>query len=439
MMNEVNEENEENKEIENDEDQSENEISEDEKILNSENVGFLNQEVNVSEVMSNIKIDMDKEPDETPEDLKKSEDSEEELIKPKSKAKNLEEKSQELYNEFSSFLETKADIKPEDLGEKKVIPTGIDLVDAILGGGFGVGAMNIICGSPGSCKSMLAAQTLGNGQLIYKGDLLGAFLDSEESTSSVRLSNLGVNHPKIKPYTDITIEKVFKFLEGLCLFKEQKKIIDKPAIVIWDSIANTLSQREREADDINTVIGYKARLLSILIPRYIAKLSQYNISLICVNQLREVLDMGRFGTPRSLKFLSHTKNLPGGQSLLYNSFQLLEMKIKSAIDQDKDKFNFDGVIVKVKAVKNKLFAPNIEIEVVGSFISGFSNFWTNYNFLVSTKRLKAGGWNTLITMPEKKFRTKDVVNLYDTDLVFKEEFDRLSKEAIQKDIIEKYS
>lgn len=288
-------------------------------------------------------------------------------------------------------------------------------------------------------NSMLAAQALGNGQLKYKGDLIGAFLDSEESTSSLRLANIGVKYPKIRPYVDITVEKVFKFLEGLCLFKEEKKIVDKPSVVIWDSIANTLSQKERETEDINSVIGYKARLLSILIPRYIAKLATHNIALICVNQLRDTLDLSRFGTARDLKFLSHTKHMPGGNSLMYNAFQLVEMKIKSGFNQDSDKFGFDGIIAKVKCVKNKLFPPNIEVEVVGSFVTGFSNFWTNYNFLVNTKRLKAGSWNTLITMPEKKFRTKDSFDLYNTNLVFKEEFDRLSKEAIQKDIIEKYN
>lgn len=555
---------------------------------------FPQHDINPQEVMDSIKINMDEK------DESESEDSEE-SIKDKSKdpkvekkinnktksKKTTEEKTQELYDEFSTFLEVKADITP-DIGIKQVIPTGIDLVDAILGGGFGVGTMNIICGSPGSGKclfyneeieiyveeykrimkigkvfdeyavnpekineivktkkpiyiknkkgdlvklegvikkdkcellnieltnnvsircakkhlieikpnvfktgneieindiiyndkneklivliienilnvdtaydvsmekdhvykttngifhhnSMLAAQTLGNAQLEYKGDLLGAFLDSEESTSSVRLANLGVKYPKIKPYIDITVEKVFKFLEGLCLFKEEKKIINKPSVVVWDSIANTLSQREREAEDINTVIGFKARLLSMLIPRYIAKISQYQISLICVNQLRDNLDMSRFGSPRDLKFLSHTKHMPGGSSLLYNSFQLVEMKIKSAFNQEKERYGFDGIIVKIKCVKNKLFAPNIEIELVGSFISGFSNLWTNYNFLVNTKRLNVGAWKTLITMPEKKFRQKDLETFYNSDEEFRNEFNRLTKEGIQKDIIDKYS
>jgi len=67
-------------------------------------------------------------------------------------------KTKELYAEFSSFLETKVEIVADD-GLKGTISTGIDLADAVLGGGFAIGALNIIVGQPGSGKTMLAAQT----------------------------------------------------------------------------------------------------------------------------------------------------------------------------------------------------------------------------------------------------------------------------------------
>jgi len=350
--------------------------------------------------------------------------------------------TKELYNEFSSFVENKADMI-EDKGTKITISSGIDLVDAILGGGFAVGGLNIIVGQPGSGKTMLAIKALGQGQRQYAGKLIGSFLDSEEATTSLRLSNLGVRYPKIKPYVDLTVEKVFKFIEGLCIFKEEKKIKDVPSVVVWDSIANTLTQKERETDDPNSVIGYKARLLSILVPKYVSKLAKHNICLIAVNQLRDVLSIGQFAPPKDLKFMSATKDMPGGNILKFNAFQLVEMKVKSAIAEgkaeDSNKYGFEGVIVKVKCVKNKLFPPNIEIPIVGSFTSGFSNFWTNYNFLKETKRLNSGAWSYLVSLPDVKFRTKDAMNLYHTNEEFKTAFDIASKEAIQTEIIEKYN
>jgi len=385
-----------------------------------EDVELNTDNVKPNKVVSEI-IDLNKEEQETEEDT---------------------QEQQDLYAEFSSFLEKKSDITA-DSGVKQIIATGIDVIDAILGGGFAIGALTIIVGQPGSGKSMLAIQTLGQGQQQYKGNMLGAFLDSEEATTQIRLANLGVRYPKIKPYSDITVEKVFKFIEGMCVFKQEKGIVDTPSVVIWDSIANTLSQAEIEADDVNQVIGRKARTLSLLIPKYVAKCAQNNIALIAVNQLRDVISMGQFGAPRDLKFMSSTKDMPGGTILKYNAFHLLEMKVKSAIapgaTEDSAKYGFEGVICKVKCVKNKLFPPNIEVELVGSFVSGFSNFWTNYNFLKNTKRLNSGAWNYLVTLPDKKFRTKDAPTMYKTDQDFRTAFKAAVKEAINTEIIEKYS
>ena len=348
--------------------------------------------------------------------------------------KGVDPETMELYHEFSEFLVQKAEIV-EDAGVKKTIPTGIDVLDAILGGGFGVGALNIIVGQPGSGKSMLAIQAMAGGQNTYKG-LLAAFLDSEEATTTTRLSNLGVKNPKIKPITDVTVEKVFKLLETVCVFKGDRKI-DTPSMVVWDSIANTLSIKEREAEDINAVIGYKARLLSLLVPKYVAKCSTYNIAWIAVNQLRDEMQLTQYGPPRDLKFMSSGKSMPGGNVLKFNAFTLLEMKLKGALDANK--IGFDGILVRVKTVKGKLFPPNVEVDLVGSFLTGFSNFHTNYRFLAESGRLSTGAWNFLKAYPEKKFRTKDAEEVYNTDKKFKEEWDKAVKEAIDIDIIQKYA
>jgi RecA/RadA recombinase len=352
----------------------------------------------------------------------------------KEKTEYSENDAVELYKEFSSFLETSIDILP-DTGVKDTISTGIDLLDGILGGGFVIGALNIIVGQAGCGKSMLAMQVLGQAQYQFKGNLIGAFLDSEESTTTTRLSNLGVRYPKLKPYNDVTIEKVFKFLEGLCVFKQEKNLVETPSVVIWDSIANTLSNKEREAEDINSVIGYKAKLLSLLIPKYVSKCSKNNICFIAVNQLRDSLQMGPYQAPRDLKFMSSSKEMPGGTVLKYNAFQLIEMKIGKVLENDK--YGFDGIMVKVKCVKNKLFPPNIEIEIAGSFTTGFSNFWTNYEFLKNNKRLVSGAWNYLVSKPDTKFRTKDALELYNTNKEFQNLFDKESKECIKSEIIDK--
>lgn len=396
-------------------------------------------EIDTEEVLNSIKLNGDK----VEVDSEKVKNKVESIIiehdEENGKVVEDEELTKELHAEFSSFLETQTDLK-EDIGSKETIPTGIDLLDAILGGGFAIGALNIIVGQPGSGKSMLAMQSLAQGQKKFNGKLIGGFLDSEQATTSLRLWNLGVRYPKLKPYSDITVEKVFKFVEGLSVFKKQKDIVDIPSVVIWDSIANTLSQKEIEVEDPNSVIGYKARLLSILVPKYVSQCAKHKICLLAVNQLRDVLKIDRFAPPKDLKFMSPSKDMPGGNILKYNAFQLIEMLVKSPIaGEEAVKYGFEGVIIKLKCVKNKLFPPNVEIEIVGSFVTGFSNFWTNYNFLKNTKRLNAGAWNYLVSYPDKKFRTKDAPQLYKDDSEFRKKYDESVEEAIKTEIVEKYN
>ena len=348
----------------------------------------------------------------------------------------MDQKTKDLYMEFNSFLEDKVDIK-SDTGIKDTIPTGIDILDATLGGGFAIGAMEVITGNPGSGKSMLAIQTLGSAQRMYKGNIIVSMLDSEEATTTIRMSNLGVRNPKIKPYNDITIEKVFKFLEGMCLYKEMKKIIATPSIILWDSVANTLSQKEREVEDINSVIGYKGRLLSLLIPKYVAKLAAFNICLIAVNQLRDVISIGNFAPAKELKYMTQGKTMPGGNALKFNAFHLLEMKAKGSTTVEKE--GFDGYFAEVVCVKNKLFSPNIKVSIAGNFVTGFSNLHTNYKFLVDNKRMSTGAWNSLVELPTVKFRTKDFPEFYNTNPIFKEAFDIAVKETIQSEIFDKHS
>jgi len=346
----------------------------------------------------------------------------------------MDQKTKDLYMEFNSFLEDKTEIK-SDTGIKDTLPTGIDVVDAILGGGFAIGSMGVITGNPGSGKTMLAIQAMGAAQLKYNGNILVSLLDSEEATTTVRMSNLGVRNPKIKPYNDITVEKVFKFLEGMCLYKEMKSIIDTPSIVVWDSVANTLSQKEREAEDINSVIGYKGRLLSLLIPKYVAKLSLYNICLIAINQLRDIISIGNFVPAKELKYMSQGKTMPGGNALKFNAFHLLEMKARETATREK--YGFDGYFAEIVCVKNKLFPPNIKVSVAGNFITGFDNFFTNYKFLTDNKRMITGAWNYLADLPQVKGRTKDMKEIYNTNPIFKEAYDKAVTETIQSEIIEK--
>jgi len=366
------------------------------------------EESEVSEVFENIKLEDSDEPD---------------------------EQSDDLFKDFNQFLKKRANIEKE-FKIQELIPTGIQVLDTILGGGFPIGPLCVLVGQAGSGKSMLAYQTLAQAQKKYKNMLCGV-LDSEESTTKERLAMLGVTNPQITPYREVTLEKVFKFIEGLCTFKNDRNITETPSMVIWDSIANTISQKELEIEDLNATIGYRSRLMSFLLPKYISKCTKNNVCFLAINQLRENIQIGTVRPVKELRFLSQNKRMFGGATLYFNAFTLVELRIKTILERDK--YGFDGISVMAKCVKNKLFSPNIEVELIGSFVSGFSNFWSNFNFLVLNKRIVTGAWNYLLEFPNKKFRTKDVENLYKEDLEFRDGFDRVVNETLKTEIIDKHS
>lgn len=345
----------------------------------------------------------------------------------KSKVKELDQ-SEDLTSQFMDILsnERKFELNSDN---KTIISTGLDVLDAVLGGGVGANFIQIV-GNPGSGKTTLAIKILANAQKQYKR-FIGVCFDSEQTSSKERLIELGVNRPPINPIDEFTVESIFKSIDNLCSFKYKNDLTEIPSIVLWDSIANTLTEKGTEAENVDKVIGEKARVFSAMLPKITQALNKFNICLLSVNQLREKIDMGVFKTPSTLRYLANSA-IPGGRAILFNCFQLLLVRHV----KDVDEYGFRGAIVEAKTVKNKLFTPNVSCNLVLSFTHGFSNFWTNYEFLKSTKRIAASAWCKLINYPEKKFRQVDAIKFYREDPKFKESWDELLKDAIQKEIIE---
>jgi len=353
----------------------------------------------------------------------------------KKKRRTKDDIADDLYAEFDQFIKKETELE-EEVEDKLLIPTGIDILDAILGGGFAIGTLSVIVGHPGSGKSMLAMQVMGQGQRTYPG-ILCSYLDSENAVTVPRLHSLGVS--RVKPRQDLTVEKVFQFLETVCVFKSQKKIMDKPAIVVWDSIANTLSQLDLETDikDFGKNVAYAARIYSKAIPKYTAKMAVHNVALIAVNQFRDNIKINQYEKrAKGVSFIAYSINIPGGHSLRYNAFHLLEMEQKEVLKN----YEFEGIKVAARCVKNKLFSPNIVVELIASFHHGFDNFWTNFEFLKQTKRIKtSGAWSELNGYTQKKFQRPSVKGMYESDEEFRKVYDEAVKEAIQTEIIDKYA
>lgn len=342
----------------------------------------------------------------------------------------------ELQSAFTTHLTKNFQITP-NTKIRSTIPTGIDLLDVLMGGGAATGVVQFI-GNPGSGKSALLAKIISAGQRKWPGKFNSIYADSEDSTTKDRLKDLGVTYPQLEPYNEITVESIFQMVEGMCTYKEQNpQYMDIPWVIAWDSIANTMTSEAYTEDDPNlTYAGFqKAKALSLYLPKYVPKLNKYNIALVCVNQLRDKIDMGIFKTPADLKFLGD-KSIPGGKSLIFNSIQIIFL---APSGDCKGEYGFLGTKVSAKAIKNKLFSPNISTKLIFSFERGFSNFWTNYEMLKEYKRIEAGAWCKLKSCTEAgNFRQNQALEFYQTKPEFKKAFDNDVEEILKVEIIDKY-
>lgn len=380
----------------------------------------------------------------TPEQNQKMEEEAVNITKDIVNSVKVDEEDKEFLNnkeeegfqfEFESFLNKKLDIDNSNGGKVERIPTGIDLLDCLSGGGFAVGQFTQLVGLPGSFKSTLVAQALANAQKHYCGKLLCVYYDTEVAMSTKRLQQLGVNNPPIKPYDDVTIETLFKTIEAMCAYKEAKNI-EIPSIIVWDSIANTSTLKERSTDEINQTMGLKQKLLSQLFPRYLPKMAKYKISIWGVNQLRDSLSVGPYGPAPDLQGITGY-DIPGGKAIKFNCSQLLKLQNRGELKEEQ--YGFRGRMLECVFIKNKAFSPHIKFNLITDFSKGINNFFTNYQLLADNKRLQTGAWNKLEALPEVKFRTKDALETYNSNPKFKEAFDAEVKSVLKTNFIDKYS
>jgi len=362
-------------------------------------------------------------------------ENETKVKKQKQEAEQEKEQVLDIQADINSLILNQGDLTIDDNFD--VLSTNIDVLDAYLGGGVAQGGFLQIVGSPGSGKSLLASKVLAAGQQQYGNNFMCLYLDSEESMSKDRLAQLGIKRPEIIPITDLTVEKVFSVIKSMHEYKmKNSHLIQYPSVIVWDSIANTITDRTEGLEEVDPakVMGLRANLLSQFLPDYIKKMKKSNITLVAINQLRDKIEMGRFPTKSTLKYLAN-KNIPGGNSLLHNSTQLVLLSSGKDIA---DEYGFPGGnIVSVKLVKNKLFRPNLEFNLVFSFSLGYSKFWSNYELLKTYGRVKAAAWCTLQGVDDVKFRQKDAITNYKNNEAFRNAFDENVRDVIKTEITEK--
>jgi RecA/RadA recombinase len=164
-------------------------------------------------------------------------------------------------------------------------------------------------------------------------------------------------------------------------------------------------------------------MLSLVIPKLVNVANKYKMTFIVISQLRDKISMNPFASNSpDLKGLGD-KRITGGNVMRFHPFQIIYMRPKE--DVDIDVYGFSGVISEVKLIKNKLFRPNIKINIVLDYIRGYNDFWTREYLIRQHKGIKGTAWQYLDNYPDVKFRKSDILNMYNTNETFRQKFDEL--------------
>lgn len=230
-----------------------------------------------------------------------------------------------------------------------VISSGILSVDQVLGiGGFPQGRVVEIFGPESGGKSTLAIHTVASAQ---KAGGIGAYVDVEHSflpsyarTIGVKVENLLFSQPD-------SAENALTIVENLV------QLLGHGDVVVVDSVAALVPQKELDGDYGDMQMGAQARLMSQAMRKLTGLVSERGVLLIFINQIRYKIGV----------VYGSNETTTGGAALKYYSSIRLDVRKGALVKKGEESI---GGMMKVRAVKNKVASPFKECEIELRFGKG---------------------------------------------------------------------
>jgi len=226
------------------------------------------------------------------------------------------------------------------LGEAKstkvdAIPTGCLSLDIALGvGGVPRGRIIEVFGPEASGKTTLAQHIIAESQ--KRGGVV-AFVDAEHALDPDYAAKIGVNVKEMLISQPDTGEQALEIVETLV----RSNAID---VVVVDSVAALVPQKEIEGDMGDSHMGLQARLMSQALRKLTGIVSKSKTLVIFINQTRMKIGV----------FFGNPETTTGGTALKFYSSVRIEVRRAAQIKQNE---KIIGNRVKVNIVKNKVAAP----------------------------------------------------------------------------------
>lgn len=242
--------------------------------------------------------------------------------------------------------------------------TGIEDLDAIIGGGMPEGRVVEIFGPESSGKTTLLYHLCGLHQLCLDLAVEGTFDAERAKVFGNRPKQMLIARPK---YGEDALNKTIQFAkEGIPLIG----IDSVPSLVPKEDAEKVLKSADRDSIEEQR-IGGTARLLNKYLPTIEEIIEVTGTTLIFINQVRDKMNAMLFG---------EKTDTPGGRKLKHACSLRLQVARKSWIEiPNKNPRNSAtnekvGLIMKVRVVKSKVCNPMGECEIPLFFDRGFVSF-----------------------------------------------------------------
>jgi len=330
----------------------------------------------------------------------------------------------------ASFLDDNPDLRntlaqiEKEFGAGSIMPLGIEAqapiegissgslsVDLALGGkGFPRGRIIEIYGPESSGKTTIALHAVAAAQ---RAGGIAAFIDAEHALDPSWAKKLGISLEKLLVSQPTTGEEALNIAEMLI----KSNAVD---IIVVDSVAALVPQKELEGDIGDSVVGLQARLMSQAMRKLTGAIAKAKTTVIFINQLREKIGV-MFGSPETT---------PGGKALKFYASCRIDVR---RIGTLKDGEDVVGQRVKVKVVKNKVAPPFRVAEFDMMHADGISVEGDILDLAIAAKLVdKTGTWLRYGEVHLGQGREKARLFLKENPTVAQELRDKIlaSKEAI---------